>query len=386
MQAKQLQRRLFLAGIGTLAVASALGLPTFAAAQEPAKPKAVKTAADQKKLAAAVAKGLEYLKTKGQAEDGSISRGIGITALGVTAMLQNGLTPQDPAVAKGLKLIEASAQPNGAIMSPKSPFMNYETCLAVVALSQANRDGKYDELLKKADKFIRSNQFDGEEGHDKDSVMFGGGGYGGGGKGRPDLSNTAFMVEALRAAGASAEDQAIQNALVFVSRCQNLESPHNTTKYAALENDGGFYYTGALDKPKEEDVTASGGLRSYGTMSYAGLKSMIFAGLKPDDPRVKAVYGWIGKNYDLKTNPGMGSSGLFYYYQTFAKSLDVVGESTIKDAKGVEHDWRKELVDELASQQREDGAWVNPNGKFMEGDANLCTCFALLALSHCRAK
>jgi hypothetical protein len=384
MQAKQLQRRLFLAGIASAALVASV--PQLSWAQEDAKAKAVKTGADQKKLAATVAKGLEYLKTKGQAEDGSISRGIGITALGISAMLQNGLTPQDPAVAKGLKLIEASATPNGAIASPKSRFVNYETCLAVVTLSLANREGKYDKLLKNAEKFIKSNQFDGEEGHDKDSTMFGGGGYGPGGAGRPDLSSTAFMVEALRAAGTPADDQAIQNALIFVSRCQNLESPHNTTKYAALENDGGFYYTGALEEGKEKDLTANGGLRSYGTMSYAGLKSLIFAGVKADDPRVKAATGWIAKNYDLKSNPGMGSSGLYYYYQTFAKSLDVVGEPMVKDAKGVEHDWRKDLVEELASRQREDGAWVNTNGQWMEGDANLCTCFALLALSHCRAK
>ncbi|WP_254511947.1 prenyltransferase/squalene oxidase repeat-containing protein [Anatilimnocola floriformis] len=382
MQAKQLQRRLFLAGLGSVALVAATS--RLSLAQE--KKDSALSADETKKLNTAVSKGLEFLKTKGQSEDGSISRGIGITSLGIAAMLQNGLTPQDPAVAKGLKLIESSAQPSGAIMSPKSRFQNYETCLAVVALSLANKDKKYDEILKKADKFIRSNQFDGEEGHDKDSVMFGGGGYGAGGQGRPDLSNTAFMVEALNAAGAKADDPAIQNALVFVSRCQNLESPYNTTKYAALENDGGFYYTGALDKPKEDELTAKGGLRSYGTMSYAGLKSLIFAGLKQDDPRVKAVNGWISKNYDLKTNPGMGGSGLFYYYQTFAKTLDVVGEANIKDAKGVEHNWRKELVDELASRQREDGAWVNTNGQWMEGDANLCTCFALLALSHCRGK
>jgi squalene-hopene/tetraprenyl-beta-curcumene cyclase len=283
-------------------------------------------------------------------------------------------------------VVESGIQANGAIASPKSRFINYETCLCVVALSQANKDGKYDKALKAAEAFIKSNQFDGAEGHDRDSAMFGGGGYGTAAVGRPDLSNTAFMVEALRAAGTSADDQAIQNALIFVSRCQNLESPHNTTKYAALENDGGFYYTGALEEGKEKDLTANGGLRSYGTMTYAGLKSMIFAGLKPDDPRVKAATTWIAKNYDLKSNPGMGSAGLYYYYQTFAKSLDVMGESTVKDAKGVEHDWRKELVDELASLQREDGAWVNTNGQWMEGEASLCTCFALLALSHCRAK
>lgn len=373
------RRRVFLAGLASLSLVARLGL-----AQEKSDKPEVKTKANQKKLSETIAKGLEYLKTKGQAEDGSISRqvGIGVTALGISAMLQNGLTPQDPAVAKGLKLIEGSVQANGGIYAAKSRFPNYETCLAVVALSLANKDGKYDKALKDADKFIKSNQFDVEDGHEKDSAAFGGGGYGPA-KGRPDLSNTAFMVEALRAAGTSADDQAIQNALIFVSRCQNLESPHNTTPYAGLVNDGGFYYTGAaIDETK--DLGPNGGLRSYGTMTYAGLKSMAYAGVKADDPRVKAAVAWIGKHYDLKSNPGMGSSGLYYYYQTFAKSLDVIGESSVKDDQGVEHDWRKDLVEELASRQRDDGAWVNTNGQWMEGDANLCTCFALLALSHCK--
>ncbi|QDU27138.1 Prenyltransferase and squalene oxidase repeat protein [Anatilimnocola aggregata] len=381
MHTVQLRRRLFLAGLASAALMANLGL----AQEKEAKPE-IKTAADQKKLSATVAKAIEYLKTKGQAEDGSFSKqaGIGVTALAVSAMLQNGLSPQDPAVAKGLKFLESNIQPGGGIHSPKSRFVNYETCLAVMTFSNANKEGKYDKVLNDANKFLKTLQFDGEEGHDKDSASFGGGGYGAA-KGRPDLSNTAFMVEALRASGASADDQAIQNALIFVSRCQNLESPHNTTPYAALVNDGGFYYTGAaIDESKE--LAPNGGLRSYGTMTYAGLKSLIFAGVKEDDPRVKAAVGWIGKNYDLKSNPGMGSSGLFYYYQTFAKSLDTFGNSSVKDAKGVEHDWRKDLVEELASRQRPDGAWVNENGQWMEGDANLCTCFALLALSHCKGK
>jgi squalene-hopene/tetraprenyl-beta-curcumene cyclase len=378
-------RRAFLAGLTGAALAGVV-LPRVAWSEE--QTQEIKTAADQKKLSAMVAKGVEFLKSR-QDPDGALFRqaGIGITALGMAALMQNGLTPQDPAVAKGLKVLEDNIQPDGGIYSPRSRFMNYETCLSVMTLTTANRGGKYDKAIKAADNFIRGNQFDGNEGVDKDSPSFGGGGYGQAKKeGRPDLSNTAFMIEALRAAGAGADDQAIQNALIFVSRCQNLESPHNSTKFAALVNDGGFYYTGAIDEPKESDTTANGGLRSYGTMTYAGLKSMIYAGLKKDDPRVKAAYSWISKNYDLKSNPGMGSNGLYYYYQTFAKALSVIGEDTITDAKGVEHDWRKELVDELASRQRADGGWVNTNTQWLEGDDRLCTAFALLALSHCRAK
>ena len=72
--------------------------------------------------------------------------------------------------------------------------------------------------------------------------------------------------------------------------------------------------------------TDDGGLRSYGSMTYAGLKSMIFAGLKPDDPRVKAAVEWIKKNYDIDANPGMGQAGLFYGYHTLAKGLECLRE------------------------------------------------------------
>jgi squalene-hopene/tetraprenyl-beta-curcumene cyclase len=121
-------------------------------------------------------------------------------------------------------------------------------------------------------------------------------------------------------------------------------------------------------------------------MSYSGLKSMVFAGVKEDDPRVTAVVKWIGKNYDLKTHPGQGTAGLYYYYHTFAKALDAFGHDMIEDDQGAKHAWRKDLSEELAGRQREDGSWINQNQQFFEGDANLCTSFALLALSHVRRR
>ena len=130
----------------------------------------------------------------------------------------------------------------------------------------------------------------------------------------------------------------------------------------------------------------SGGLRSYASMTYAGLKSMIFAGVGPDYERVKAAFEWLKTNYDLESNPGMGTSGLYYYYHTFAKALDAMGHEAFVDAEGKEHRWRDELAAELASRQQSDGSWVNENGRWLEGDANLVTAYALLALSYCQPK
>ncbi|MCA9266438.1 MAG: hypothetical protein KDA60_21410, partial [Planctomycetales bacterium] len=98
----------------------------------------------------------------------------------------------------------------------------------------------------------------------------------------------------------------------------------------------------------------------------------------------RAALGWLQKNYDLESNPGMGTAGLYYYYHTFAKALDAVGKDVFIDADGSEHYWRHELIAELESRQNDQGAWVNENTRWLEGDPNLVTSYALLALSYCR--
>src|SRR6186997_1998033 len=134
--------------------------------------------------------------------------------------------------------------------------------MAVVAFDAANKDGRYDQVLQKAGADLKGLQWDQSEGIDQSDVKFGGAGYGRSGD-RPDLSNTAFLVDALIAAGGSTNYPAIQNALVFVSRCQNLESQHNTTEFASKVNDGGFYYTPAAGGTSQAGPTPNGGLRSY---------------------------------------------------------------------------------------------------------------------------
>ena len=119
-------------------------------------------------------------------------------------------------------------------------------------------------------------------------------------------------------------------------------------------------------------------------MTYSGLKSMIYAGVGPDDPRVKAAFAWIQKFYDLKTNPGMGSNGLYYYYHVFGKALDAMGRGSGGRRRGAKHDWRRELRDELIRRQQPNGSWVNDNPRWLEGEPSLVTGYALLSLSHCR--
>ena len=331
------------------------------------------------------AKAIEFLKVRGQLEDGSFSatQGPGVTALVLTAVLRNGVDADVPFVKKGLAYLEDLIHDDGGIYSEDSRVKNYETCLSIMAFAEANGDGRYTEVIERAKAFVVGEQYDEAEGKTPEDPFYGGTGYGS--KGRPDLSNTSVLIEALIAAGEDADSEAIQRALYFVSRAQNLESEHNTLPFPQLNPDGGFYYTPANGGESQAGTLDNGGLRSYASMTYAGLKSMIYAGVDKDDQRVQAAVEWLEKNYDLESNPGMGTAGLYYYYHTVAKSLSAYDEPTFTDEAGTAHYWRAELLAELAGRQQDDGSWVNSeNPRWMEDNPSLVTAYALIALSYCR--
>ena len=247
----------------------------------------------------------------------------------------------------------------------------------------ANVDGKYDKTIEEAAGFLKNLQWDDGEGHAETSQFYGGQGYGN--HKRPDASNTSFFVDALQAAGEDPQSEAMQKALKFMSRCQNLQSPHNGqefTQKTSADDRGGFIYTPVGPETKAGE-TPEGGLRSYASMTYAGLKSFLYAGVKRDDIRVQAALDWISRHYSLDSNPGMGNQGLYYYYHVFAKALTAHKERFITDQQGVKHNWRAELVEELRSRQSPDGSWTNVADRWFEGDPNLVTAYSLLALSYC---
>jgi squalene-hopene/tetraprenyl-beta-curcumene cyclase len=121
-------------------------------------------------------------------------------------------------------------------------------------------------------------------------------------------------------------------------------------------------------------------LRSYGSMSYAGLLSYIYADLKRDDSRVSAVLDWLGRNYTLDENPGLGKQGLFYYYHTMTKALAIANVTELPLAGGKNANWRQELALKLMQLQARDGFWVNENVRWWEKEPALVTAYALLSL------
>ena len=118
-------------------------------------------------------------------------------------------------------------------------------------------------------------------------------------------------------------------------------------------------------------------------MTYAGLKSFIYCDMDRTDPRVLAAYNWIRANYTLQENPNMGEQGIYYYYHTLVKTFKTLGDKSVKDSKGVEHFWAKEMTEKLDTLQNQEGYWVNNAERWWESKKELATAYALLALSYC---
>lgn len=330
----------------------------------------------------AVDKGITWLKTQ-QNPDGSWTKipFPAITGLITLGMLQHGVTEKDPVTEKAVKFLVSKAKPDGGIYDKGAASQN--TAIGIMVL-HATRNALYESLVKKGRAFLLSLQVDEGEGKTPDHPQYGGIGYDS--KGIPDLQNLHWALMALRATdpGTGPEsgptgdvkngnvwDKAIQ----FLSRCQNLKGSNDQ---AWAHGDGGFIYATEPESKVEGNPT-----QSYGTMTYAGLLSLIHAKVGREDPRVKAAYQWIQGYYSLDENPMMGAQGLFYGYHTFAKVLAAFGEDTLKDGKGKSHDWRSELVEKLVNLQYADGYWVNTvSSRWLEDNKELVTAYTILALEQ----
>jgi len=507
-------------GVVGVMAATAIGQPS---APGPAAPKdsapTKETWQQRRDRMAALAMG--YLKSKQDGASGGWNvNPSGPTFTAITGLvvegflLEPGVDATDPAVAAGLKFMLSKQQADGGIYDRLLP--TYNTAISLSALSQVkNPSQEIKDAIPRAQAFLKGLQY-GEGASEsggagaatvvgKDHAFYGGWGYGN--RGRPDLSNSAFIIEALRVSGVPESDPAFQRALVFLQRTQMMEmglegTSINDMPYAKRSMQGGFIYSTSEDKDhvgvgqsfagemveslsgppgtsaqvvlkngedgkplmltreqirerlkaqaeKASDSEAANAigfavivfgpgstsenanrfevrtsltrtaaleavvngafadvttqpaivtpvrqwqgesrLRSYGSMTYSGFKSYIYAGLKRSDPRVQLARAWIGSNYTLEENPGVGTDGLYYYLLVFGKALRTYGETemtiTGRAGKPEVRDWRKDLVNRLAELQQPDGSFKSVDDRWMENDPVLITAYSLLALQQTR--
>ena len=287
----------------------------------------------------------------------------------------------------GFDFILSKVQSDGGIYG--KGLASYNTSICMLALLQS-KDPSYEQVVRNARKFLINQQSDFDKKGVADNVFDGGVGYGSRWA-HSDLSNTHLAMEALFYANKSLKskegdelDLDWDAAIAFVQKCQNLPGSNKEKWVSGHKDDrGGFvYFPGSSMAGERKGKDGSIALRSYGSMSYAGLLSFIYAEMKENDPRLVAVRDWLRAHYTIKENPGMGEQGLYYYYHTMAKALSLSGMKEIKDGEGKMRDWRKELAFELLNQQDPKGFWMNENGRWWERDPILVTAYALLSLER----
>ncbi|HZL34140.1 MAG TPA: prenyltransferase/squalene oxidase repeat-containing protein [Tepidisphaeraceae bacterium] len=395
---KRIHGQVLVAAIGAAIVISPLAMLHAADPSVPSQAAPVATHDPAGLAQSAIDKGLAFLKSQ-QQPDGSWqgeNDPPAMTAIALRAFVgAHHFNAEDPFIKKGFDKLLTYQKDDGSISS--DVLATYNTAIAISALAKSN-DPAYKKAVDKAVAYLRSIEWtDKIEGVanqskkvDPKDPNYGGWGYGK--RSRADLSNAQMAIEALHDAGLKPGDPAYAAAITFISRAQN-RSESNDQAWAS--DDGGFIYTpasGGLSNAGE--YTGPNGqrmLRSYGSMTYAGLKSMMYAGLTKDDPRVKAAWEWIRHNWTVDQNPGIQYAdpkdpkavdyGLYYYYHTLARAMRAYGEPVITDTKGNKHDWRAEFVEKLAGEQQADGSYHGVQ-KWMENRPQLSTSFAVLSLEE----
>jgi hypothetical protein len=375
--------------------------PQHAIATDPAQ---VPISVDHfEKARSAIQRGLAHLAAQ-QNESGAWMRDISIgptddperpspVAVAVTALIVKARLQADPAsvesleLRKALQFIYSARQADGSFDT--GGLNNYVTSIVASTLAVINDDAA-GEVRDGAVTWLREAQWDQSEGVTPEQDWFGGAGYGN--RGRPDLSNTQMMLEALYDSGIEPSDPAFQKAVAFLTRTQNRS---DTNRAEWVGDDGGFIYTCAnggesmasqyVGEGRKGETMPEGAprrLRSYGSMTYAGFKSLLYAGLSPQDPRVQSAFDWIRAHWTFDENPGVGQQGLYYFHHALARALRVNRQPVITDADDAPHNWREELIDAVTARQQDDGSWVNRADRWLEGQPELATAYCVLALEE----
>lgn len=294
---------------------------------------------------------------------------------------------------KGVDWLKTKTHANGAIYHKPGLLggggkATYNTAISMVALHLSGREDVRP-LVLKARRFVASSQV--LEG----KTYSGGFGYDQPGRKKyADLSNTYIATEAMVITSDVEEHRTDENAAEvdkakvaeFVSSLQHRKESNDASWVSEdPKNQGGFAY--APSKKEKLSERQAKRFNAYGTMTYAGVLSLIYADVDRKDPRVRSALDWAGRHWSVAENPGRGSEGYYYFMNILAKCLNAYGENELKMADmETSIAWREEVIKKLVSLQREgkDGTvyWKNDNNRFWEGDPVLVTAYTLIALQY----
>ena len=361
--------------LALLTLIAMVTLPLAGSAQQRGSTSAALSADTRKVLLDALEHGAAYLMAQ-QNADGTFDANPGVTGIAAAALLhQTGKTraAQVKAIGKTLDYLASLAKPDGGIYIQQIP--HYITAVSVSALAAAGRP-QDKRVIERGRQYLVESMLDEGEGVKADDKWYGGMSYGGANQQRrADIISLETGLQALKDAELPANDAAWKKAIAFLQRTQNNSETNDQAAANGATNDGGFVYLPGFT------YNSDGGMKSYGSASYAGVLSYSWANIPKNDERVQAVFKWIRDNYTVDENPGMGQKTVYYYYMVFAKALKAYGDPAIVDANGRRHLWREDLGRKLVSLQNPQGYWVNAADRAeLQDNKVLVTAFTMMAI------
>lgn len=180
-----------------------------------------------------------------------------------------------------------------------------------------------------------------------------------------NLSATVFALDAIAAADHSNPER-VECGLLFVGRCRNP--------------DGGFHFI--YDDPVRNKAGGGpNGFLSYGSATADGYRA--FTRNIPNGPVDHTSLDWLKSRFDPAHHPGdylpaherNRDAVYFYYAAGIARVARMTGN----------RDWAIRLAEAIRERQQPDGSWMNPVDLVREDDPIVATCWAIIALAHCKA-
>jgi hypothetical protein len=355
------------------------GTPT-AAQPAPAPPKGGQEAELVQKVKDSIDKGVRYLK-KQQHKDGDWEGIVlgdiaglkgGVTSLATLALLNAGLKPDDPAVARALEYLRKLG----------TPEKTYVVALQTMVLAEA-RDPKDLPQIQKNVEWIRSTAIYREGKLEGWSYPY---------KGAPgDNSNTQYALLGLYAAktagGMTSKDPKTQQEYDKLW-ADILEYYTRTQKADPLNNRAGFWTYHTLNDPKPSFTMSVGGTCGLLIASMGLDKSeqklndatgvAADCGLYSENTALAKGMFWVGANFNF-----MEGKSYFYNYYGIERLGRLSGQRFIGKI-----DWYREGCERLVRMQEPDGSFLTrpgqPGGSIDAGQPVITTSFAMLFLSKGR--
>ncbi len=319
--------------------------------------------------------------------------GLCVAALGGAPAAHKGKVK--PALDKAVAYLLSKLNADGSVgEGPTGTFVKtYATGCAMMGLATVERTDKVADALRGMQAYMKHNQL-------KEGKNIGGTGYGdespGGRKGIANLSTTGFSAEGMHVSGLPQDDEYWQLVVKFVRKCQNNSELNNDPEFVAelkaknlvVGNDGSLYYAPDPGQQKlpPKKVADKESIAGYGSMTYDGIKTYLYAGLKKDSPEVKSAVDWVRKNYSVEVHPGFPfdaaqrqhQRGLYHYFLVMSRALDALGENPFETFDGKKHNWANEIGEQFVKLVKDSKMWQNENPAWFEGDPVLTTSYVLV--------